>query len=235
MSHNGLTRVVARLEADGLITRTRDEHDGRVVHAALTPEGLSALRAANQAHLARIRGAVPGPAQRRAAAAAPARSGTRSIRRSSPAASAHQTVAAGPVRLAQLVLEQLPGAGLGERLVAQVDRARDLEAGRASRGSGREAPPVPRRGPRRPRGRPRPSARRGRRTRRPRRPPGGCSSTASTSSEYTFSPPVMIMSFARSTQVEVAVLVRVRDVAGAVPAVDAAPRRSPRGGSSSRA
>jgi len=55
MSHNGLTRVVARLEADGLITRTRDEQDRRVVHAALTPEGLSALRAANQAHLARIR------------------------------------------------------------------------------------------------------------------------------------------------------------------------------------
>jgi DNA-binding MarR family transcriptional regulator len=55
MSHNGLTRVVAQLEADGLIVRERDVQDGRVVYASLTPQGRKVLRSANQAHLARLR------------------------------------------------------------------------------------------------------------------------------------------------------------------------------------
>ena len=145
MSHNGLTRVVARLEADGLITRTRDEQDRRVVHAALTPEGLSALRAANQAHLAGS-ASCSWTGSATSSCSSSARSGTRSIRRSSPAASPHQTVAAGPVRRAELVLEQLPGAGLRQRLVAHVDRARHLEAGQRSRGNARELASGPARG-----------------------------------------------------------------------------------------
>jgi DNA-binding MarR family transcriptional regulator len=55
MSHNGLTRVVAQLEADGLLVRERDVQDGRVVYASLTPQGRTVLRSANQAHLARVR------------------------------------------------------------------------------------------------------------------------------------------------------------------------------------
>lgn len=55
MSHNGLTRVVAQLEADGLLVRERDPHDGRVVYAGLTEHGRTVLRSANQAHLARVR------------------------------------------------------------------------------------------------------------------------------------------------------------------------------------
>ena len=55
MSHNGLTRVVAQLEADGLVRRERDVQDGRVVHASLTPQGREVLRSANRAHLARVR------------------------------------------------------------------------------------------------------------------------------------------------------------------------------------
>jgi len=55
MSHNGVSRVVAQLEAGGLVERARPEQDRRVVHAALTPLGLDVLRSANRAHLARIR------------------------------------------------------------------------------------------------------------------------------------------------------------------------------------
>jgi DNA-binding MarR family transcriptional regulator len=55
MSHNGVTRVVAQLEADGLVVRERRAGDGRVVHATLTPQGRRVLRSANKAHLARIR------------------------------------------------------------------------------------------------------------------------------------------------------------------------------------
>jgi DNA-binding MarR family transcriptional regulator len=55
MSHNGLTRVVTQLEADGLVLRERREPDGRVVHATLTPHGREVLRSANKAHLAQVR------------------------------------------------------------------------------------------------------------------------------------------------------------------------------------
>lgn len=55
MSHNGLTRVVTHLEADGLVVRERHEQDGRVVNATLTPQGRKVLQSANEAHLARLR------------------------------------------------------------------------------------------------------------------------------------------------------------------------------------
>jgi DNA-binding MarR family transcriptional regulator len=55
MSHNGISRVVAQLEADGLVVRERQPDDGRVVHATLTPAGRDALRAATRTHFARVR------------------------------------------------------------------------------------------------------------------------------------------------------------------------------------
>ncbi|RKQ92142.1 MarR family transcriptional regulator [Solirubrobacter pauli] len=55
MSHNGLSGIVAQLESAGLVVRTRDAKDGRVVYAGLTPEGQTVLRSANRAHLARVR------------------------------------------------------------------------------------------------------------------------------------------------------------------------------------
>jgi DNA-binding MarR family transcriptional regulator len=55
MSHNGLSRIVAQLERDGLVARERDPQDGRAVHVTLTPEGRTTLRAANRTHLARVR------------------------------------------------------------------------------------------------------------------------------------------------------------------------------------
>ncbi len=39
-----LTRVFAELETDGLLSRTRDRHDGRQSVLSLTPAGLDALR-----------------------------------------------------------------------------------------------------------------------------------------------------------------------------------------------
>ena len=39
-----VTRLMDRLEKDGLLTRARSEHDRRVVHARITPEGKALLR-----------------------------------------------------------------------------------------------------------------------------------------------------------------------------------------------
>jgi DNA-binding MarR family transcriptional regulator len=55
MTTGGLTRLVDRLERDGLITRTRDAHDLRGYVARITPAGRRAFRSANQRHLADIR------------------------------------------------------------------------------------------------------------------------------------------------------------------------------------
>ncbi|MDA0180376.1 MarR family transcriptional regulator [Solirubrobacter phytolaccae] len=55
MSHNGVSRVVAQLEADGLVTRERDAQDGRAVHVTLTPHGREVLQSANRAHLTQVR------------------------------------------------------------------------------------------------------------------------------------------------------------------------------------
>jgi DNA-binding MarR family transcriptional regulator len=55
MTTGGLTRLVDRLEGDGLLTRTRTAHDLRGYEARITPAGRKALRSANQRHLADIR------------------------------------------------------------------------------------------------------------------------------------------------------------------------------------
>ena len=107
-----------------------------------------------------------------------------------------------PVGLAQVALEDLAGAGLRQRLVVELDRARQLVAGDqlaavldqlvlAGLRAGRAA--------RSPRGRARPTARRARRTRRPRARRGGRRARSRPRVEYTFSPPEMIMSLTRST------------------------------------
>ena len=54
-SPSGLTRVVYRLEGEGLVERRRDGDDARVVHAALTAKGRERLRAAARTHLRGIR------------------------------------------------------------------------------------------------------------------------------------------------------------------------------------
>ena len=66
-----------------------------------------------------------------------AREGPRGVPREAHAGLrlAHLALEPGPVRLAQLALEDLPRAGLRQRLVAELDRARQLVAGDAARGS----------------------------------------------------------------------------------------------------
>ena len=53
-SRTECTRVVARMEAAGLVTKERDSADGRGVYAAITPEGRAAFRRAARTHLADI-------------------------------------------------------------------------------------------------------------------------------------------------------------------------------------
>jgi DNA-binding MarR family transcriptional regulator len=55
MSPSGLTRVVDRLVADGLVQRDRYEADARVMLARLTDEGRRVLRRAARTHLRGIR------------------------------------------------------------------------------------------------------------------------------------------------------------------------------------
>lgn len=50
-----LSRVVGRLEADGLVERVRDESDGRARHARLTKSGVHALADAAPGHLRTVR------------------------------------------------------------------------------------------------------------------------------------------------------------------------------------
>ena len=54
-SPSGLTRVVDRLERDGLVLRRRDSDDARVVFAELTEKGGQRLKAAARTHLRGIR------------------------------------------------------------------------------------------------------------------------------------------------------------------------------------
>ncbi|MGA9598252.1 MAG: MarR family transcriptional regulator [Acidimicrobiia bacterium] len=53
-SRTECTRVVARMEAAGLVAKEPDPHDGRGVYAAITAEGRVALRRAARTHLADI-------------------------------------------------------------------------------------------------------------------------------------------------------------------------------------
>lgn len=54
LSRSGVTRLVDRMERDGLVTRTRVEGDGRGVAAELTEEGFGRLRTASRTHLAGV-------------------------------------------------------------------------------------------------------------------------------------------------------------------------------------
>jgi DNA-binding MarR family transcriptional regulator len=51
LSRSGVTRLVDRLEKDGLVARTRVAEDGRGVAAAITERGLERLRGASRTHL----------------------------------------------------------------------------------------------------------------------------------------------------------------------------------------
>jgi DNA-binding MarR family transcriptional regulator len=55
LSRSGLTRLVDRLERDGLVTRCGDDHDGRSRHAVLTEAGYGKLVEAQRTHLAGVR------------------------------------------------------------------------------------------------------------------------------------------------------------------------------------
>lgn len=55
LSRSGVTRLVDRLERDGLVTRARVREDGRGVVAALTEQGYERLRRATGTHLAGIK------------------------------------------------------------------------------------------------------------------------------------------------------------------------------------
>jgi DNA-binding MarR family transcriptional regulator len=55
LSRSGLTRLVDRLERDGLIERVSCKHDARGAYAVLTAEGRQRLDAARETHLAGVR------------------------------------------------------------------------------------------------------------------------------------------------------------------------------------
>lgn len=54
-SSGSTTNLVARLEERGLVQRSRDAGDGRVVHIGLTDQGRRLIEAATEAHIADIR------------------------------------------------------------------------------------------------------------------------------------------------------------------------------------
>jgi DNA-binding MarR family transcriptional regulator len=55
LSRSGLTRLVDRLERDGLLARESCPSDARGAFAKLTPDGRRRLQAARETHLAGIR------------------------------------------------------------------------------------------------------------------------------------------------------------------------------------
>src|SRR5208282_344682 len=55
LSRSGLTRLVDRLERDGLLERCSCDHDARGAYACLTPAGRERLEAARGTHLAVVR------------------------------------------------------------------------------------------------------------------------------------------------------------------------------------
>ena len=55
LSPSGLTRLVDKLAADGLVERARCVSDARVVYAVLTPRGLERLKSAYPTHLRGVR------------------------------------------------------------------------------------------------------------------------------------------------------------------------------------
>ena len=57
LTPSGITRVVDRLVAEGLVERCGDESDGRARYARLTEAGAERLEAAQRTHLAGVRAA----------------------------------------------------------------------------------------------------------------------------------------------------------------------------------
>jgi DNA-binding MarR family transcriptional regulator len=55
LSLSGMTHVVSRLEAQGLVSRIRDEHDRRGWHAGLTDQGFAKLDEAWPSNLGGVR------------------------------------------------------------------------------------------------------------------------------------------------------------------------------------
>src|SRR2546423_1280462 len=55
LSRSGLTRLVDRLERDGLLDRCSCDHDARGAYACLTSEGRKRLEQARRTHLALVR------------------------------------------------------------------------------------------------------------------------------------------------------------------------------------
>ena len=55
LTPSGLTRLVDKLVADGLVERLRCDTDARVVYAAITPAGTQRLRQAYPTHLRGVR------------------------------------------------------------------------------------------------------------------------------------------------------------------------------------
>jgi DNA-binding MarR family transcriptional regulator len=55
LSQSGVTRLVDRLERQGLVTRERCEEDGRGFFTVLTPTGQARFEAARPTHLAGVR------------------------------------------------------------------------------------------------------------------------------------------------------------------------------------
>jgi DNA-binding MarR family transcriptional regulator len=51
LSRSGVTRLIDRLVADGLVARSHCSSDGRGAEAVLTDQGLARLRAASRTHL----------------------------------------------------------------------------------------------------------------------------------------------------------------------------------------
>jgi DNA-binding MarR family transcriptional regulator len=59
LSQSALSRLVARLEADGLVERALCQEDRRCVFAGLTPDGLAVYEAARPTHRAVLRAQQP--------------------------------------------------------------------------------------------------------------------------------------------------------------------------------
>ena len=55
LTPSGLTRLIDKLVADGLVERLRCDTDARVVYAAITPAGLTRLKEAYPVHLRGVR------------------------------------------------------------------------------------------------------------------------------------------------------------------------------------
>jgi DNA-binding MarR family transcriptional regulator len=50
LTQPGMSRMIARLEARGLVERADDPHDGRACRIRLTPDGVQAQRRVGAAH-----------------------------------------------------------------------------------------------------------------------------------------------------------------------------------------